>query len=85
MCPCSFGFFFYLKFSSEKIKELFINFHTFDFRPLCLLKYVDRRDFPPNDFFLACVEALHKISASQVECKWKQDALSDISLTGQGP
>ena len=33
MCPCLFNsFFFYSKLSSEKIKEYFINFHTFDFR-----------------------------------------------------
>ena len=50
---------------SEKIKELFINFHTFDVRPRYLPKYVDMGDFPPNDFFLG-------ISTSQVECKWKK-------------
>ena len=32
-CPCSFGFiFFKLELSYKKIKELFINLHTFDFR-----------------------------------------------------
>ena len=32
MCPCSFDFiFFNSKLSSEKIKELFINFHTLTF------------------------------------------------------
>ena len=73
MCPCSFGFIFLnSKLSSKKIKELFINFHTFDFRPRYLPKYVDMGDFPPNDFFLGCVEALHQISASQVECKWEK-------------
>ena len=73
MCPCSFDFnFLNSKFSSEKIKELFINFHTFDFRPRYLPKYIDMGDFPPNDFFLGCVEALHQISASQVERKWKK-------------
>ena len=73
MCPCWFGFIFLnSKLSSKKIKELFINFHTFDFRPRYLPKYVDMGDFPPNDFFLGCVEALHQISASQVECKWKK-------------
>ena len=66
MCPCSFYFIFLnSKLSSEKIKELFINFHTFDFRPRYLPKYVDMGDFPPNDFFLGCVEALHQISAKQ--------------------
>ena len=73
MCPCSFGFIFLnSKLSSKKIKELFINFHTFAFRPRYLLKYVDMGDFPPDDFFLGCVEALHQISASQVECKLKK-------------
>ena len=34
MCPCSFDFsFLHSKLSSEKMKELFINCHTFDFRP----------------------------------------------------
>ena len=34
MCPRSFDFIFLnSKLSFEKIKELFINFHTFDFRP----------------------------------------------------
>ena len=73
MCPCSFGFIFLnSKLSSKKIKELFINFHTFHFRPRYLPKYVDMLDFPPNYFFLGYVEALHQISASQVECKWKK-------------
>ena len=73
MCPSWFGFIFLnSKLSSKKIKELFINFHTFDFRPRYLPKYVDMGDFPPNDFFLGCVEALHQISDSQVECKWKK-------------
>ena len=52
--------------------ELFINFHTFHFRPRYLPKYVDMRAFPPIHFFLGCVEALHQISASQDECKWKK-------------
>ena len=74
MCPCSFDFIFLnSKLSSEKIKELFINFDTFDFRPRYLPKYVDMGDFPPKHFFLGCVEALHQISASQVECKWKKN------------
>ena len=60
-------FFFNSKLSSEKIKDLFINFHTFDFRPRYLPKYLDMGDFPPNDFFFGCVEALHQIPASQVE------------------
>ena len=60
------------KLSSEKIKELFINFHILDFRPRYLPQYVDMGDFPPNGCFLGCVEALHQISASQVECKWKK-------------
>ena len=73
MCPCSFNFiFFNSKLSSEKIKELFINFHTFEFRPRYLPKYVDMGDLPPKDIFLGCVEALHQISASQVECKLKK-------------
>ena len=73
MCPCSFGFIFLNpKLSSEKIKELFINFHTFDFRPRYLPKHVEMGDFVPNDFFLGSVKALHQISASQVECKWKK-------------
>ena len=76
MCPCSVYFIFLnSKLSSEKITELFINFHTFDFRRRYLPKYVDMRDFPPNDFFLGCVELLHQISASQVECKWKKPFL----------
>ena len=70
MCPCSFGFsFLNSKLSSKKIKGLFINFHTFDFRPRYFPKYVNMGDFPPNDFFLGYVEALHQISASQVERK----------------
>ena len=50
--PCLFNFIFLnSKVSSEKIKELFINFHTFDFRRRYLPKhYVDMGDFPPNDF-----------------------------------
>ena len=44
---CSFNFIFLnSKLSSEKIKELFINFQTFDFRPRYLPKYVDMGDFP---------------------------------------
>ena len=70
MCPCSFNFIFLnSKLSSQKIKELLINFHTFEFRPRYLPKYVDMGDFPPNDFFLWCVEALHQILALQVERK----------------
>ena len=73
MCPCSFGFIsLNSKLSSKKIKELFINFHTFDFRPRYLPKYVDMGDSPPNDFFLGFVKALHQISASQVKYKWKK-------------
>ena len=73
MCPCLFDFiFFNSNVFFEKIKELFINFHTFDFRPRYLAKYVHMGDFPPNDFFLECAEALHQISGSQVECKWKK-------------
>ena len=67
MCPCSFGFIrLNSKLSSKKIKELFINFHTFDFRPRYLPKYVDMGDFSPNYFLLGCVEALQQIPASQV-------------------
>ena len=81
MCPCSFDFIFLnSKLSSEKIKELLINFHTVDFRPRYLSKYVDREDFPPNDVFLGCVEALHQISVSQVECKWKKAVSSNDGL-----
>ena len=73
MCPCSFGCIsLNTKLSSQKIKELSINFHTFDFRPRYLPKYVNMGDFPPSDFFLGFVKALHQISASQVECKWKK-------------
>ena len=74
MCQsCSFGFIFLNStLASKKIKELLISFHTFDFRPRYLPKYVDMGDFPPNNFFLGCVGALHQISASQVECKWKK-------------
>ena len=73
MSPCSFNFiFFNQKLSSEKIKELFINFHTFDFPPRYLTKYFDMEDFPPDKFFLGCIEALHQISASQVKCKLKK-------------
>ena len=78
ICPCSFRLFFYTKASSKKIKELFINFHTFDFRPRYLPKYVHMGDFPPNDFFLGCVEALHQISASQVECKWQKCCFLEV-------
>ena len=82
MCPSSFDFnFLNSKLSSEKIKELFINFHTFDFRPPYLPKFVDMGDFPPNDFFLGCVEALHQISASQVERKWKKAVSSKDSFS----
>ena len=60
MCPCLFGYIFLnSKLSSEKIKELFINFPTFDFRLRYLPKYVDKGDFPPNDFFGGFVKALH--------------------------
>ena len=80
--PCSFDFIFLnSKLYSEKIKELFINFHTFDFRPLYLPKYVDMGDFPPNHFFLGCVEALHQVSASQDEWKWKKAVSSKDSLS----
>ena len=73
ICPCSFGFIFLnSKLSSKKIKELFINIKTFDFRPRYLPKYVSKGDFPPNDFFLGFVKALYQISASHVECKWKK-------------
>ena len=42
ICPFSLDFIFLnSKLSSEKIKELFINFHTFDIRPRYLPKYVD--------------------------------------------
>ena len=65
LCPCSFGFIFLnSKLSSKKIKELFINFHTFDFRPQYLPKYVDMGDFPPNDFF--CNENLTLIFVSLI-------------------
>ena len=51
ICLCSFDFIFLSsKLSSEKIKELFIYFHTFDFRPRYFPKYVDMEDFPTNDF-----------------------------------
>ena len=76
MCPCLFNFnFLNSKLSSEKMKELFINFYTFDFRPRYLCKYVNIRDIPPKKFFFGCVEALHQISASQVECifPYKED------------
>ena len=62
MCPCSFDFIFLnSKLSSEKIKELFINFDTFDFRPPYLPRYVDMGDVLPNNLFLGCVEARHQI------------------------
>ena len=71
MCPCWFNFIFLnSKLFFEKIKELFIKFHTFDFRLRYLPKYVDMGDFPPKDFFLGCAEARHRMSASQSECKW---------------
>ena len=70
MCQCSFDFIFLnSKLSFDKIRDLFIKFHTFDFRPRYLPKYVDMRDFPANNFFLGCIDALHQISISQVECK----------------
>ena len=53
----------------EKIKELLTNFHTFDFLPRYLPKYIDMRDFPPNNIFFWRIEAFHQISASQIECK----------------
>ena len=82
MCPCSFNFIFLnSKLSSEKINELLISFHTFDFQPRYLPKYVDMGDFPPNDFFFGCVEALHQMSASQVECKLKKAVSSKGSLS----
>ena len=58
------------KLSSAKIKQSFINFHTF--LTFDLDVFPDMADFPPDDFFLECVEALHQISGSQVECKWKK-------------
>ena len=70
MCPSWFNFiFFNSKLSSEKIKELLINFHTLTF---------DLDIFPntsiweisePKEFFLGGVGALPQISPSQVECK----------------
>ena len=64
MCPCLFDFIFLnSKLSSQKIKELFINFRTFDFRPRYFPKYVNMGDFPPNDFFLGCVEVFRQILA----------------------
>ena len=82
VCPCSFDFIFLnSKFPSEKVKELFINFYTFDFRPRYLLKYANMGDFPPKNFFLGCVEALHQMSASHIECKWKKAVSSKDSLS----
>ena len=81
ICQCSFNFFFNSMLSSEKSKELFINFLTFHLRPRYLPKYVDMGDFPPNDFFLGCVEALHQISASQDQCKWKKAVSSKDSVS----
>ena len=81
-CPCLFNFILLnAKLSSEKIKELFINFHTFDSRPRYLPKYVHMGDFPRNNFFLGCVEPLHQVSASQVECEWKKTIPSKDSLS----
>ena len=82
MCPCSVGFIVLnSKLSSKKIKELFIHFHTFDFRHGYLPKYVDTRDFPPKDFSLGFVKALHQMSASQVKCKWKKAVSLKDSLS----
>ena len=82
MCPCSFCFIsLNSKLSSKKVKELFINFHTFDFRPRYLPKYVDMGDFPRNNFFLGYVEPLHQISASQIEFEWKKAVSSNDSLS----
>ena len=82
MCPCSFGFIsLNSKLSSKKVKELFINFHTFDFLHRYLPKHVDMGDFPPNDFFLGSAEPLHQISASQVEFEWKKAVSSNDSLS----
>ena len=69
MYPCLFNFFLNSKLSSEKIKQLFINFHTFDFRPQYLPKYVNMGDYKSNDFFLGCVRLftkyqLHKLNAN---------------------
>ena len=82
MCPCSLDFIFLnSKLSSGKIKELFVIFRTFDFRPRCLPKYVDVGNLPPNQFFLGYVEALHQISASQVNINGKKAVFSKDSLS----
>ena len=69
MCPCSFD---YVFLNSKKIKKLFVNFHTFDFRHRYLPKYVAMGDFPPNDFFLGVCRGSSPNISSQVECKWKK-------------
>ena len=52
MCPCLFDFIFLnSKLASDKIQELFINFHSFDFRPQYLPKYVDMGEFSQNNCF----------------------------------
>ena len=69
------------KLSSEKIKELFINFNTFEFQPRYFPKYVDMGDFPPKDFSLECVEAftkyqLHKLNVNGKKAVSSKDSLS---------
>ena len=80
MCPCWFGFIFLnSKLSSKKIKELFINFHTFDFRPRYLPKYVDMGDFPPNDFFLGFVRLFTKYQLHKMNVYGKKAVSSKDS------
>ena len=60
------------KLSSKKIKELFINFQTFDFRPRYLPKCVDMGDLPPNDFFLGFVKLFTKYQLHMLNVNGKK-------------
>ena len=81
-CPCSFNFnFLNSKLSSEKIKQLFINFHTFDFRLRYLPKYIDMGDFPPNDFFWGVQRLFTKYQLHKLNVNGKKAVSSKDSLT----
>ena len=72
MCPCSFDFIFLnSKHSSEKLKNCSLIFRplTFD---LDIFPNTSKWDSSHQTIILGCVEALHQISASQVERKSKK-------------
>ena len=54
----------------KKCSLIFISYLTFDLVILPNTSIVG--DSPRKDFFLGCVVALHQISDSQVERKWKK-------------